>query len=178
MIGRYKNFPENVHIIAVFQHQNTIKSLQQTVFQTFHRLNTETFDLGDVTPYLKQNCEVGFEFGVAEDVVFNFLDQEELDQCQKNVEEKRLTMLDFFFVVRYHIIRKGGKRVALRFDYHLLRLTFSENSLEMRIRHEKGTQHIALDDLTKFMVKQMNVELSRMQLAPLVFGDFAKVRVK
>lgn len=178
VFGRYKNFPETVHIVALFQHQNPTKSLQQAIFQTFHRLNSETFDLGAVTPFLKQNCEVGFEFGVAESLGFNFLDKEELDQCLKSVAEKELEVLDFFFVVRYHLIKKGGKRVPLRFDYHLLRLTFHENSLEIRIRHEKGPRHISLDELTAFMVKRMNVELSRRQLTPLVFGDVEKVSIK
>jgi hypothetical protein len=178
LFGRYEKFPEDIHVVALFQHQNPTKSLQQAILHTFHRLNSETFGLGAVTPYLRQNCEVGFEFGVAEGLDFNFLDQEELDQCLRIVAEKDLEMLDFFFVVRYHIIRKDGKRVPLRFDYHLLRIGFYENSLETRIRHEKGTQHVPLDELTDFMVKQMNFELSRMQLAPLIFGDFEKVSVK
>ena len=144
----------------------------------FHRLNHETFDLVTVTPYLKQKCEVGFEFGVADGFDFNFLDQNELDQCLKSIAEKELETLDFFFAVRYHIIREKSKRVPLRFDYHVLRFTFQESGLELRIRHERGTQRVPLDDLTDFIVKQINVELSRRQLTTLFFGNFKKVSLQ
>jgi len=178
LLGRYENFPENVHSIALVNYQAPKKSLQQAILSTFHRLNGETFDLGAVTPYLKQNCEVGFEFGVADGFDFDFLDQNELDQCLKSVGETEVEALDFFFVIRYHLIKKDGKKVPLRFDYHVLRFTFQESGLEMRIRHERGTQRVPLDDLTDFLVKQINAELSRKQLTPLIFGDFVKVSLQ
>ena len=178
MLGCYESFPENVHSIAFFQYQDSAKSLQQAILCVVHRLNHETFDLDAVTPYLKQKCEVGFEFGVADGFDFNFLDQNELDQCLKSIAEKELETLDFFFVVRYHIIREKSKRVPLRFDYHVLRFTFQESGLELRIRHERGTQRVPLDDLTDFIVKQINVELSRRQLTTLFFGNFKKVSLQ
>ena len=177
MLGHYENFPENVHCIAFFGYQDAAKNIQQAILCALHRLNNETFDLGAVTPYLKQRCEVSFEFGVAEGFDFNFLDQKELDRCLKNVAEKELQTLDFFFVVLYHSSRENGKRIPLRFDYHVLRFTFQKDGLELQIRHEKGTQRVPLDDLTDFIVKQINAELSRRQLAPLIFGNFEKVRL-
>ena len=155
-----------------------MKGLQRAILCVFHRLNNETFDLGAVTSYLKQSCKVGFEFGVADGFDFNFLDQNELDKCLKSVTENELQILDFFFAVRYHLIKKDNKRVPLRFDYHVLRCVFQEGGLELQIRHEKGTQRVPLDDLTGFLVKQINVELSRNQRMPLFFGDFGKVSVK
>ena len=178
MLGRYENFPKNIHGISSFQHQDSAKSLQQAIFCTFHRLNSEIFDLDAVTPYLKQNYEVGFEFGVADGFDFNFLDQNELDQCLKSVDETELEILDFFFTVRYHIIKDDGKRVPLRFDYHVLRFIFKDGVLELRIRHERGTQQVPLDDLTEFLVKQINTELSRRQLGPLFFGSFKKTSIQ
>ena len=178
MLGRYEKFPETVHSVAVLQHQNPPKSIQQAILLTFHRLNSETFDLGAVTPYLKQNCDVSFEFGVAEGLAFNFLDKDELNQCLGLVVKEEMETLDFFFVVRYHLIKKGGKRVPLRFDYHLLRLVFHDNRLEIHIRHEKGTRHVSLDELTDFMIKQINIELSCRQLTPLVLSEFVKVNVE
>jgi len=178
LLGRYENFPENVHSVALFNYQAPTKSLQHAILCAFHRLNSEIFDLVAVTPYLKQNCRVGFEFGVADGFDFNFLDPNELDQCLKSVDETEVEALDFFVVIRYHRIKKDGKKVPLRFDYHVLRFSFQESVLEMRIRHEKGTQRVPLDDLTDFLVKQINAELSRRQLTPLMFGDFAKVSVQ
>ncbi|MCZ2807808.1 MAG: hypothetical protein O2V44_00480 [Candidatus Bathyarchaeota archaeon] len=178
MLGRYENFPESVHAVALFDYQGSAKEVQQAILCALHHLNYECYDLDAVTPYLKQKCEVGFEFGVAEGFDFNFLDQKELDQCLRSVAEKELQTLDFFFVVRYHIIREGSKRVPLRFDYHVLRFSFQESGLKMRIRHERGTQRVTLDDLTAFIAKRINAELSRRQLTPLILGYFEKVRVK
>ncbi|PVX23643.1 MAG: hypothetical protein CW691_10010 [Candidatus Bathyarchaeum sp.] len=178
MLGRYENFPENIHGVTIFHHQNPTKSLQQAIFCTFHRLNSELFDLGTVTPYLKQKSEVGFEFGVADGIDFNFLDQNELDNALRTVNETELETLDFFFAVRYHLIRDNGKRVPLRFDYHVLRFFFQEDVLEVRIRHEKGTQRVPLDELISFLVKQINVELSQRQLVQLFFGDFEKASIQ
>jgi hypothetical protein len=177
LLGRYENFPENVHGVALFEYQDSAKEVQKAILCTFHCLNQATFDLGAVTPYLKQNCEVGFEFGVADGFDFNFLDQKELDRCLKSVDETEVETLDFFFAVCYHLVRDGGKRVPLRFDYHVLRFLFQEGGLELRIRHERGTQRVPLDDLTDFLVKQINIELSQRQLTPLFFGAFKKVSV-
>jgi len=178
LLGRYENFPESVHGVALFDYQDPPRKVQQAILCALHHLNHERYDLDAVTPYLKQKCEVSFEFGVAEGFDFNFLDQKELDHCLRSVAEKELQTLDFFFVVRYHIIREGSKRVPLRFDYHVLRFLFQESGLEMRIRHEKGAQRVTLDDLTAFIAKRINAEFSRRQLTPLILGYFEKVRVK
>jgi hypothetical protein len=106
------------------------------------------------------------------------LDQNELNQCLKSIDETEMKTLDFFFAVRYHLVRYSGKQVPLKFDYHVLRFLFQNGGLEMQIRHEKGTRRVPLDDLTEFLVKQINVELSRKQLMALFFGDFGKVNMK
>ena len=74
MLGRYENFPKNIHDISLFQYQDSVKGLQRAILCAFHRLNNETIDLGAETSYLKQNCNVGFEFGVADGFDFTFLD--------------------------------------------------------------------------------------------------------
>ena len=178
MFGLYDNFPDTVHSVALFSYQGSGKSVQPAILCAFHHLNHEVYDLGAVTPYLKQKCEVSFEFGVAEGTVFNFLDDKELDQCLRRVAERELLTLDFFFVIRYHVTSKGGKRVPLRFDYHVLRYIFQEGYLEIRIRHEKGTQRIPQDDLIDFIAERINAELSRRRLNPLVLGYFKKVRLQ
>jgi len=177
LLGRYENFPETVHAVVLFDYQDSAKEIQKAILCALHNLNHERYDLDAVTPYLKQKCEVSFEFGVAEDFDFNFLDKNELDQCLRSVAEKELQTLDFFFAVRYHIIREDSKRVPLRFDYHVLRFSFQESGLEMRIRHERGTQRVTLDDLTAFIAKRINAELSQKQLTPLILGAFKKVRI-
>ena len=115
---------------------------------------------------------------MADSFDFSFLDQNELEQCLKSIDENELQILDFFFAVRYHLIKDDGKLVPLRFDYLVLRFEFQKGGLELQIRHEKGTQRVPLEDLTDFLVKQINIELSRKQLMPLFFGDFGKISVK
>ncbi len=178
MLGCYDDFPEAVHGIAHFNYYDPIKSVQQAILRTFHDLNNQVYDLGAVTPYMKQKCEVSFEFGVAEGVAFNFLDKKELDQCLGEIAEKELQTLDFFSVVRYHLIKEDKKRVPLRFDYHVLRFTFQESGLTLQIRHERGPQRVLLDDLTDFIAKRINSELARRQLNPLILGGFERVSLQ
>jgi len=116
---------------------------------------------------MPQECEVSFEIGAAEDFDFNFLDKKELNRFERIIVEKELTTLDFFFVVRYHVVNDKGKRVPLKFDYHMLRFMFQENNMELRICHERGTQRVPLEDLISFVTKRINDELSQKQLKPL-----------
>jgi len=175
LLGCYENFPETVHAVALFDYQESAKEVQKAILYVFHQLNHERYDLDAVTPCLKQKCAVGFEFGVADGFDFNFLDKNELDQCLRSVAEKELQTLDFFLAVRYHLVREAGKRVPLRFDYHVLRFSFQDSGLQMRIRHERGTQRVTLDDLTTFIAKRINAELSRRRLTPLFLRAFEKV---
>jgi hypothetical protein len=175
LFGSYKNFPKNVHVIASFYFQDPVKSVQQAILRTFHRLNSEVHDLGAVTPYLRQKCEVTFEFGIAEGDIFNFLDENELDRCLWDIDENKCQTLDFFFVVRYHTTGERGGKLPLRFDYHVLRFTFQENCLNMQVRHVRGIQRVQLDDLTDFIAKRINAEFSRRHLNPLALAHFKKV---
>ena len=167
MLGRYENFPEVIHGVARFTFKSPIKKVQQAVLRALHQLNQEVCGLNAVTPHLPPDIEVSFEVGVAEDIEFNYLDKEELDRFQKSIVEKELSILDFFCVVRYHVVNDKRKRVPLKFDYHLLRFMFQENNAELRICHERGTQRVPLEDLITFITKRINKELSQKRLIPL-----------
>jgi len=167
LLGRYENFPEIIHGVARFTCESPIRRVQQTILAALHNLNHEVHGLSAIAPHLPQKCEVSFELGVAEDFDFNFLDKKELDRFQRSMVEKELSTLDFFFVVRYHVVNDRRKRVPLKFDYHMLRFMFQENSMELRICHERGTQRVPLEDLINFIAKRINEELSQRQLKPL-----------
>jgi len=167
LLGRYENFPEVIHGVARFTYKSSTRSVQQGILSALHQLNQEVCSLNTIAPHYRQECEVSFEVGAAEDIEFNYLDEEELDRFQKSMVEKELPMLDFFFAVRYHVFNDKGKRVPLKFDYHLLRFMFQENSVEMRICHERGTQRVPLEDLITFIIKRINEELSQKRLKPL-----------
>ena len=167
MLGRYENFPEIIHGVARFTCKSSIIKVQQAILSALHSLNHEVSGLSVVTPNLSQECEVSFELGVAEDFNFNFLDNKELDKFQRSIVENKLSTLDFFLVVRYHVFDDEKKRVPLKFDYHMIRFMFQENSVEMRICHERGTQRVPLEDLITFVTKRINGELSQKRLKPL-----------
>jgi hypothetical protein len=166
LLGRYENFPEVVHSVARFTHQSTERKLQQAILCALHRLNQEKHDLNTISPFSTPECEVSFEFGVAEGITFNYLDKEELERFQKGIKKEAPPTLDFFCVVRYHTL-KEGRRVPLKFDYHLLRFMFYKNGVELRIAHERGTRRLCLEDLINFIVKHVDEELSKTRLKPL-----------
>ena len=161
MLGRYENFPEVIHGVARFAFESPVKKVQQAILRAFHQLNQEVSGLNAVTHHLPPDIEVSFEVGVAEDVEFNYLDKEELDRFQKSIVEKELPILDFFCVVRYHVVNDKRKRVPLKFDYHMLRFMFQGNSMELRICHERGTQRVPLENLITFITKRINEKLSK-----------------
>lgn len=167
MLGRYKGFPEVTHGRARFIHQGSIGDVQQSMLSSFHQLNQETRRLNAIAPHMSLDCEVGFDFGVAEDMVFNYLDKQELDRFRKAINKEELPIIDLFCAVHYHIVSKKGKRVPLKFDYHLIRFIFHRNRVNLRIRHERGPQRVPLEELITFVVNRVNEELSQNQLEPL-----------
>jgi len=166
LLGCYENFPEAVHGIAQFSHFLSSSVLQQTILQTFHRLNHESHNVGEVTPLAPSECEASFEFGLAEGSAFNYLDRDEADRALKTVSEKALETLDFFCAIRYRAIDKE-KRSRLKFDYYLLRFTFERGNAEMRVFHERGPRRVSPEELLVFLVKDINKGLSRNRARPL-----------
>ena len=166
MLAQYENFPETIHGVARFAYRSPIRKVEQVIFYTFHKLNEETYGLGDITPFPSSKCEVSFEFGVAQGVTFDYLGGEELEKFQKTVGQKALPMLDFFCVIRYHVV-KEEKRIPLKFDYNFLRFIFYETQMELQVSHERGTQRISIEELIVFITKRINEELLQKKLKPL-----------
>ncbi len=165
-MGRYENFPEVIHGVARLASQSLTVEVQKVILSVFCQLNREAFDLKAIS-FPSEECETSFEFGTAEGVEFNYLDEGELIRFQKCIAEKELPVLDFLCVVRYHVIKDMRKRVPLKFDYHMFRFIFYDYNLELRVCHERGAQRLPLEDLIPFLTKQINRELHRKQLKPL-----------
>ena len=178
MLGEYKNFPKNIQGIALLRYQESTKSIQKTILHTFNKLNQDISNFFDVTPYLCQNCKVGFEFGIADSIDFIFLDNKVLERCERNLSENNWNSIDFFIIICYYRIKEDNKRVPLKFDSHIIRFIFYKDFLELQIHHEKGPQHISLDDLTDFITKKINSELSQQKLSPMILQDFSKVGLR
>lgn len=166
LLGRYENFPIMIHGVTSFTHQYSTIELQLGILHTLHRLNQETRNLNVLSPPSTSKCEVSFEFGVAEGITFNYLDEGELKRFQKSIPKEAPPTLDFLCVLRYHTL-KEAKRVPLRFDYHLLRFVFHGKMVEMQIFHERGIRRVSLEDLTDFIIGQIREELPQLSVHAL-----------
>ncbi|MFQ6087242.1 MAG: hypothetical protein ACE5OV_04400 [Candidatus Bathyarchaeia archaeon] len=161
MLGRYENFPQVIHGMARFTFPSSTQQLQQAILEVAHELNHEVYSIKDFTPFLTSNCQVSFEFGIAEDVTFNYLDKEELERFHKQIETKPLRIIDIFSVVRYHTINAKGKCTPLKFDYNMLRFTFSRKTMQLLVSHERGSQRISLEDFITFLTNKINEKLKK-----------------
>lgn len=158
MLGRYENFPQVIHGIARFTFPSS-QQLQKAILKVIHQLNHEVYSLKDFTPFLTSKCEVSFEFGIAEDMTFSYLDKEELERFQKQIETKPLRIIDIFSVIRYHTLNAKGKRTPLKFDYNMIRFTFSRKTMELLVSHERGNQSVSLEDFITFLTNKINEKL-------------------
>ena len=161
MLGRYENFPRVIHGRARFTFPTSTQQLQQAILEVAHQLNCEVYSVKDFAPFLTSNYQVSFEFGVAEDVMFNYLDKEEHERFQRQIETKPLRIIDIFSVIRYHNVNAKGKRNPLKFDYNMLRFTFSRKTMQLLVSHERGNQRISLEDFITFLINKINEKLKR-----------------
>jgi hypothetical protein len=160
MLGFYENFPKNVHKTAHFKASASKKRLQQTLTQTLHKLNNETFSLEDVVHPSVPQCIVDFEFGIAEASNFNYLDNEEINRVLKIIRKKPFQIMDFFCAIRYHKTQ-NKKKTPLKFDYYMLRFTFNKKSTEIQVFHERGPRHVSPEEITNFVVNKINEAFPR-----------------
>ena len=165
-LGRYENFPIAAHCVAFLICGSPFKKVQRAIIDALYGLNQETYPLNSVILSLRSDRVVSFEFGVAEGLVFNYLDSAEKERLEKTVYRNSLPVLDFFCVIRYHTV-KEGRKVPLRFDYQMLRFTFEKNSITLQIFHERGIQRISFEDFVTFLVKRINIENAKHGLKPL-----------
>lgn len=169
MLGRYDNFPTSIHGTARFTYQISTQQLQRAMLHAFYQLNQQICDLKNVTRASPANCQANFELGIAEEVTFNFIDNEEYERLQTCLKQNAnvFRILDFFCATRYHIMCADGKRKPLKFDYNLLRFSFYRRIMEIFIVHERGIQRIPLEDLITFLAQQINKGLKQKGLRTL-----------
>lgn len=170
MLGRYENFPQTIHGIARFNFLSSTQQLQQTILKVAEQLNYEKYNIREFAPFLPSNCQVSFEFGMADDMTFNYLDKEELKRFQRRIETKPLRVMDVFSVIRYHTISTKGKRTPLKFDYNMLRFTFSRKTMELLISHERGNRRISLEDFVTFLANKIDEKMKEETQKTLVLN--------
>lgn len=159
MLGRYENFPQNIHGLARFSYRASAKKVQWAVASALYRLSQGKFRLKEIGYSSPAECEVGFEFGVGEEVSFTFLDEGEVKRLELAIGKEVLAFLDFLCALRYHLF-DGTDRRALKFDYYLLRFAFAGNSMEFFVSHERGPRRVDVEDLIVFLAERVRKELA------------------
>ena len=155
MLGFYTNFPKTIHKTASFSTSTSNKRIQQLLIETAFKLNNTTFQSEEIaTPSLRQ-CSIIFEFGIAEDNDFNYLDAQEKNTLLKTIKKKPLQIMDFLCIIRYYKTEQERK-AALRFDYYMLRFAFNKNLVEIQVFHEKGPMHMSPGELIEFVTNKIN----------------------
>ena len=140
--------------------------LQEAIVATAYILNSLEYDLNAIVP-TKISCKIGFEFGIAEDSIFDYLDLEEIERFRKSLSKKEIiSYTDFLCIVKYHMT-SGGRRQPLKFDNYMLRFIVQKPNVQLRVFHEKGTQRLSIEELIEFLTKQVNAELKKIDAKPL-----------
>ncbi len=153
--GFYENFPSHIHRVESFASGFSNVQLQQKLIQGFYEINRKEFSFEEVANPTIPGCKLIFEFGLAGDEGFNYINEEEAKKVLSLLMGVHLHIMDFFCGVRYYK-SKEDKKTALRFDYYLLRTIFNRGKIEIQVHHERGPRYVSPEDLTMFIFKEMN----------------------
>ncbi len=158
-LGVYEGFPNTYHGVARLEFNVSLSELQIAILNALYKLNGRRIN-GNLAALIGSNVDVIFEAGVANGLIFNYIDEEELKVLFREIAKKAFSILDFFCIIRYYMLRNGRRR-ALRFDYYFFRFIFGNEEFEVQVFHEKGLQRISVKDLIKFLIEKINLELAR-----------------
>ncbi len=159
-MGFYDNFPVNIHRVDRFYSTLSSKQLQQKIIQVLKSINCSEYSFEEVANPTINGGRVIFEFGLADSGDFNYIDDEEVKKTLSFLAKKQLDSMDFFCSIRYYK-GAGADRVALKFDYYMLRTVFGKDTLEVQVHHERGPRYISPEDLTMFIFSKVNAESTR-----------------
>lgn len=158
-LGVYLDFPSTYNISMLLELDAPVDEAQRALLNFLHNINGRNIG-GWLLNHVGQNISVIFEFGVAEELTFNYIDDEVLNLLLSEIDKKAFHILDFFCVIRYYAPKNNGSRKALRFDYYFLRFIFSEGELEVKISHERGLGRISAEELLKFILEGLSLEMA------------------
>ena len=160
MLGYFDNFPVNIHRTEKFTFALSNRALQQKLVQVFREINTKTFSFDEIVQSTLPDSTVIFEMGLAEGNSFNYIDKKETKKVCSALRKDVLRMIDLFCAIRYY---KGNveKKTPLRFDYYMIRMAFSGNTVEIQVFHERGPRYLSPEDITLFLVNETNKTAER-----------------
>jgi len=159
MEGVYENFPDLHHGIALFSYKTSTQNIQRILIRLFYRINQgeEVLEVPELTSH---GIQLVSDIGIADALAFNFIDEEEKNRWLNLMKKKAFETLDFIWIVRYYVSKKG-KNTPLKFDYYMLRFLFRSETMELRIHHERGTRRLPIEDLIKLIGEKINKELKK-----------------
>jgi hypothetical protein len=161
MLGRYENFPENIHVTMSFTTRFTDQKLQRKIMATSREINRKSFSFEEIGIPIMHGCTLIFEFGLAEGKSFNYINDEETKRVLSILKKQSFRVMDFFVAVR-NFKDENQKKTPLRFDYYMVRVVFSGNNIiELQVFHERGPRHIAPVDIVEFIERQVNGPLTK-----------------
>lgn len=169
ILGIFTNFPIIVHGRAEAVYNAPPFKVQRATIQALQDFNNhqETYYLSISNQKGTYRGTLGFEVGVAEGIFFDRLNNEMVKRLFKPISPtRRYPLLDFLIIVTYHYLHHG-KRIALNFDYHHLRLIFNNRRLEVRLFHSKGTKRLPLDELLKRIFNKIRERMWQSSLGGL-----------
>jgi len=163
MLGYFDNFPVNIHRTEKFTSALSNRALQQKLIQVFREINSKTFSFDEIVQSTLPDSTVIFEMGLAEGNSFNYIDRKETKKVCGALRKDALRMIDLFCAIRYY---KGNleKKTPLRFDYYMIRMAFSGNTVEIQVFHERGPRYLSPEDITLFLVNETNKTAERKTL--------------
>jgi hypothetical protein len=163
MLGFYDNFPVNIHRTEKFTCALSNRALQQKLVQVFREINSKTFSFDEIVHPTLPDSTIIFEMGLAEGNSFNYIDRKETKKVCSALRKDALRMIDLFCAIRYY---KGTveKKTPLRFDYYMIRMAFSGNTVEIQVFHERGPRYLSPEDVTSFLVNETNKTSERKTL--------------
>jgi len=171
--GTFANFPSTIHGIAKAKFNDHPAKVQQTIVEAFHKLNdsSETYLISPSSRVGTYQGRVGFEIGIAQGTDFyNLTNEVTKNLCRAITSKKPYSRLDFIIIVTYHY-KINGKENHLHFDYHQLRFSFNNDTLEIRLFHSKGTRRMSLNELTRRILTCINEEMKHQSLSSLTIKE-------
>ena len=164
--GRFSNFPSIIHGTAKISHKTSITRLQRVIAEALRDLNGyKTHQILSVASRSgRYPGETTFEVGVADDLYFNYLDDETYTNLVTRLKSRRVfQVLDVLIVVLYHYHKKG-KRIPLHFDHNIIRFTFKKGELNVYLFHVKGIRRMPLDDFLNFVISLIKGKMTKNRL--------------
>lgn len=154
-LGKYNNFPANVHYLQTYVSTVSGRQLQQKIIQFLAGVNRKELSFEEVSIPTIPSSQVIFEFGLAEEGNFNYLSSEETKRALALIAMDHLASLDFFCSICYYKV-SGRERQALKFDYYMLRTLFGKGFFEVRVFHERGPRYLSPEDLAEYIFRGVN----------------------